>query len=206
MTESNQTSTAKRAYKKGADRRQEIAGAVLSILSAPRLEKFTTKEIAAQVGVSEACLYRHFASKADILMMLVDFCDQSFRAMFAEVEANSAYPTQLAKSAAKLSCLLSFASANPGLVRLLTGEAIAYESDRVQERVVGTIRRAELSIKETLKQAAVVGEIPAHTNVGLRANIIMSIAQGRWRRFTESGFKDDPLAGRLGLEALVMAY
>ena len=89
MTEDKEeiTPVGKRQYKRGKERRQDILTAVVMLLSNPKPERFTTKEIAALCGVSEACLYRHFSSKAEVLMSLIGFCETSVMTMFSELDA-----------------------------------------------------------------------------------------------------------------------
>ncbi len=195
---------AKRQYKKSADRRQEILAAVVTLLGKPRLEKFTTKEIAAATGLSEAALYRHFTNKAEILRQIVMFCESSFTSMFSAVEAMEGM-THRQRAVSKVRALLQFAEVNPGIARLLTGEALVYEDPAVLDYVNHVLDKAELSIKQTLKLAIVEREIAADTNVGAAASVYLSYVLGRWRRYTQSQFKKKPLDGFSMAEALLSA-
>ena len=186
--------SAKRPYKKGADRRQEILAAVVTLLGKPRLEKFTTKEIALATGLSEAALYRHFTNKAEMLRQIVAFCETSFAGMFSEAEAVGGV-THLQRALAKVQALLKFAEVNPGIARMLTGEALVYEDPAVLDYMNHVIDKAELSIKQSLKLAIVEREIAADTNVAVAAAVYISFVIGRWRRFTQSQFKKKPTEG-----------
>ena len=185
---------AKRVYKKGDERRQEILSAVVTLLGKPRLEKFTTKEIAAVTGLSEAALYRHFTNKAEILRQIVAFCETSFASMFAAVEAVSG-TTHRMRALAKVQALLQFAEKNPGITRLLTGEALVYEDAVVLEYMNHVIDNAEMSVRQTLKLAILDREIAADTNVSAVAAVYLSYVIGRWRRYTQSQFKKKPTEG-----------
>ena len=185
---------AKRVYKKGDERRQEILSAVVTLLGKPRLEKFTTKEIAAVTGLSEAALYRHFTNKAEILRQIVAFCETSFASMFAAAEAVSG-TTHRMRALAKVQALLQFAEKNPGITRLLTGEALVYEDAVVLEYMNHVIDKAEMSVRQTLKLAILDREIAADTNVSAVAGVYLSYVIGRWRRYTQSQFKKKPTEG-----------
>lgn len=185
---------AKRVYKKGDERRQEILSAVVTLLGKPRLEKFTTKEIAAVTGLSEAALYRHFTNKAEILRQIVAFCETSFASMFAAAEAVNG-TTHRMRALAKIQALLQFAEKNPGITRLLTGEALVYEDAVVLEYMNHVIDKAEMSVRQTLKLAILDREIAADTNVSAVAGVYLSYVIGRWRRYTQSQFKKKPTEG-----------
>lgn len=184
----------KRQYKKGETRRQDIMAAGVKLLALPQFKKFTTKEIAAEVGVSEACLYRHFPSKASILLGIVDFCDASFVMMSQTVDK---IPSRTNKQRVlmKIRAFLDFAEANPGITRLLTAEALAYEDPRVLDRMRAVLTKAQGMIKQSLRDAIASGEIRADTNVSLMAAVFMSYVEGSWSRFSLSGFRDRPTSG-----------
>ena len=184
----------RRQYRRSADRKQEIMEAVVHLLSERRQEKFTTKEIAARVGVSEASLFRHFRSKAEILSGIVNFCDSAVASMCSEIDAKSGM-SMVQRAVFKVHALLSFAEANPGLTRLLTGEALVYEDDAVADHVRRVVAKAETSIRQSLKLAIVEREIAADCNISMHANIMVSFVEGRWRRFSQSGFIVKPTEG-----------
>lgn len=191
----------RRQYRRSADRRREIMEAVVRLLSEPRQEKFTTKEIAAAVGVSEACLYRHFKSKAEILAGLADFCESAISGMCSEIDATSGM-TMKERSIAKMQALLQFAQANPGLTRILTGEALVYEDPAIAQHVGRIIAKAETGMRQSLKLAIIEREVSADSNISMHANLMMSFVEGRWRRFTQSGFAAKPTEGWSAAKAL----
>lgn len=166
----------------------------VKLLALPQFKKFTTKEIAAEVGVSEACLYRHFPSKASILLGIVDFCDASFVMMSQTVDKMPSR-TNRQRVLMKVRAFLDFAEANPGITRLLTAEALAYEDPKVLERMRSVLTKAQAMIKQSLRDAIASGEIRADTNVSLMATVFMSYVEGSWSRFSLSGFRDRPTSG-----------
>ena len=194
LADNAEESVAKRAYKKSVDRQQEILTAVVMLLGKPRLEKFTTREIATATGFSEAALYRHFTNKAEILRQLVAFCEQSFTGMFSAAEAVP-NKTHCLRALVKVQALLQFAEVNPGITRVLTGEALVYEAPEVLDYMNHVLDKAELSIKQTLKLAVIEREIAADANVTAAASVYMSYVIGRWRRFTQSQFRKKPTEG-----------
>ena len=204
MTEDKEeiTPVGKRQYKRGKERRQDILTAVVMLLSNPKPERFTTKEIAALCGVSEACLYRHFSSKAEVLMSLIGFCETSVMTMFSELDSVEGL-TYTQRATAKVRALLEFAEKNPGLTRLMTGEALVFEEDRVQQYMTHVISKAETSVRQTLKLAVVNREIAADTNVARCAEVYVSFVTGRWLRFSQSGFTKRPTEGWSFAEALL---
>lgn len=193
----------RRQYRRGADRRQEIMEAVVTLLSDRRQEKFTTKEIAASVGVSEACLYRHFKNKAEILAGIADFCDSAISGMCSEIDAKSGL-TMRERAIVKMQALLSFSEANPGLTRILTGEALVYEDPSVAEHIQRIIAKAETSIRQSLKLAIIEREVAADTNISMHVNLMMSFVEGRWRRFSQSGFSAKPTEGWTAVKRLFL--
>lgn len=193
----------RRQYRRSADRKQEIMEAVVHLLSERRPEKFTTKEIAARVGVSEASLYRHFKSKAEILSGIVSFCEAAVASMCSEIDAKSGM-SMVQRAIFKVHALLSFAEANPGLTRLLTGEALVYEDEAVADHVRRVVAKAETSIRQSLKLAIVEREIAADCNISMHANIMVSFVEGRWRRFSQSGFTVKPTEGWSAARAMFL--
>ena len=179
---------------RSADRKQQIMEAVVEILSARYPEKFTIKEIAARADVSEAGLYRHFTSKTQILEGIIAFCDVSIRQMCADIDAQPGV-TMLQRALLKVQTLLRFAETNLGLTRILDGEALIYEDNDLAEQVGRILAKAETSIRQSLKLAAIEREIPADTNFSMHANLMMSFVEGRWRRFSRSGYKTLPTEG-----------
>ena len=181
----------RRQYRRTKERRQEILVTVVRLLSEPSCGGVTTKEIAKAMGVADGALYRHFTGKTEILLELIDFCRRSFEGMFNEINAQTGVG-MIGRAEIKARALLLFAEANPGLTRLLTGEALCGESAEVKTAMRNTLAAAEKSIAQTLELADVQREAVSNTDFAGRAALVMSYIQGRWSRFVASGFDEKP--------------
>ncbi len=190
----NASAPSPRQYKRTQERRQEILVAAVELLSTPSCCSLTTKEIAKFLGIADGALYRHFSGKTEILAELVGFCRNAFDNMFETINAESGVPL-LEKAKVKARALLLFAEANPGLTRLLTGEALFAEDDSVKAAMQETLGRVEKALAGTLELAAMHHEIRSDVEAGQRAALIMSFVEGGWVRFAASGFTQKPSDG-----------
>ena len=170
-------------------RKLQILQALAAMLEQPKGEKITTAALAARLAVSEAALYRHFASKAQMFEGLIEFIESSVFGLInriAEQETDG-----LAQARAIVGMLLDFASRNPGMTRVLIGDALVNEDERLQLRMNQFYDRVELALKQALRVAAAEGR--AHeAEVGARAAMLVSFVIGRWHRYAKSGFKLHP--------------
>lgn len=172
-------------------RRAEILQALAAMLQEPEFEKVTTARLATVLGLSEAALYRHFSSKAAMYDALLDFIEESLAGLFAQVrETESMSGRDQVRT--MISILLDFADANPGLVRILTGQALVYESPKLTERVRRLFASYELGLKLAFRKAIAEHELPADFNASGRASLVLSFVIGQWQRFALSGLRDRP--------------
>lgn len=176
---------------KPGERKLQILQTVAQMLEQPKLEKITTAALAARLDISEAALYRHFASKAQMFEGLIEFIEQTVFGLINKI-------TQEEKSGSKqieaiLSMLLGFAQQNRGMVRVLTGDALVNEDDRLQERINQLLDRIEATLKQSLRIAATQGEMGEAVDVGAHANVLVCFVIGRWQLFAKSGFAREPL-------------
>lgn len=179
--------------RKRGQRRVEILQTLAGMLEAPRWEKITTAALAARVDVSEAALYRHFASKAQMYEGLIEFIEESLFGLINKIGAEE--PSGLKQIEKTLTLLLGFAQKNSGMTRVLNGDALVYEDPRLQARINQLLDRLEASLKQSLRFATQQNEIPAETDQAAYASFLLSLVIGRWHQFAKSGFKRDPLAG-----------
>lgn len=169
-----------------------ILQTIAEMLERPSAEKVTTALLARQLQVSEAALYRHFASKAQMYEGLIEFIENGVFSVITQIEA--AEESGLKQVEAILASLLRFAQRNRGLTRVLVGDALVHENPRLQARINQLLDRIESTIKQCLKVASVQGALPAEHDVGAHADLLVSYAVGCWQRFVKSGFKHEPLA------------
>lgn len=192
MTEAAQeASEPTRKRPKPGERRLQILQAIASMLEEGEAERVTTAALAAKLHVSEAALYRHFASKAQMFEGLLEFIEQTVFGLINQIEASSDDGPR--KARAIVGMLLGFAEKNPGMTRVLVGEAIVFEHARLQQRVNQLLDRVEASLRQVLKLQEAAGQ---STEVRLdptsKASLAMGFVMGRWLRFAKSGFKAKP--------------
>ena len=172
------------------ERRLQILQTLAEMLEAPSQEKITTASLAARLDVSEAALYRHFASKAQMFEGLIEFIEQTVFSVINKIGAEEAVGLKQVDS--MVAVLLGFAKKNPGMTRVLIGEALVNENARLQARINQMHDRIEATLKQALRLAQTQGELPADADVLAQANAIMAFVTGRWHQFAKSGFTRDP--------------
>ncbi|WP_317204733.1 nucleoid occlusion factor SlmA [Janthinobacterium sp.] len=170
-------------------RRLQILQALAAMLEQPKGEKITTAALAAKLSVSEAALYRHFASKAQMFEGLIEFIESSVFGLINQIADKQA--DGMAQARDILAMLLNFAASNPGMTRVLIGEALVNEDERLQARMNQFYDRVELALKQALRLAAAEAQAP-DTEVAARAAMLLNYVIGRWHRFAKSGFKLQP--------------
>jgi TetR/AcrR family transcriptional regulator len=176
---------------KRGDRKLQILHALAEMLEAPAAEKITTAALAARLEVSEAALYRHFASKAQMFEGLIEFIEETLFGLINKITSEEA--NGLKQLEAITAMLLGFAQKNRGMTRVLIGDALVHENARLQLRINQLHDRVEATLKQALRFATSQNELPALPDPAARANLIMSFVTGRWHQFAKSGFKRDPL-------------
>jgi TetR/AcrR family transcriptional regulator len=177
------------ARKPGA-RKLQILQTLATMLEDPKGEKVTTAALAARLGVSEAALYRHFASKAQMFEGLIEFIETTVFGLINEISARETSGLRQVRSI--IAMLLEFAQTNKGMTRVLIGDALVNENERLQERINQLIERIEASLKQSFRVAATEGELVDGFDSSARAALIVAFVVGRWHRFAKSGFRKAP--------------
>ncbi|WP_454709778.1 nucleoid occlusion factor SlmA [Cupriavidus nantongensis] len=172
------------------ERRVQILQTLATMLEHPRGEKITTAALAARLSVSEAALYRHFASKAQMYEGLIGFIEQTVFGLINQITDKEEHGLRQAHAIVRM--LLSFAEKNPGMTRVLTGEALVGEHERLQERINQLVDRIEASLRQCLKVAVTQAAFPADADIPARAALVMAAVQGQWQRYAKSGFRKSP--------------
>lgn len=175
---------------KPGERRLQILQTLAEMLQQPQSEKITTASLAARLDVSEAALYRQFASKAQMFEGLIEFIEQTLFGLINKITSEE--QNGVRQLDAILSMLLGFAQKNQGMTRVLIGDALVNEDNRLQARINQLHDRIEAIVRQSLRIAASQGEIPSETDATARANLIMCYVVGRWHQFAKSGFKRVP--------------
>ena len=180
-----------RAAKVG-EKKLLILQTIAEMLERPAVEKVTTALLAKQLKVSEAALYRHFASKAQMYEGLIEFIESGVFSVITQIEA--AEESGLKQAEAIVASLLRFAQKNRGLTRVLVGDALVHENPRLQARINQLLDRIESTLKQCIKVASAQGALAAEHDFSAHADLLVCYTVGRWQRVVKSGFKDDPLA------------
>ena len=176
---------------KSGERKNQILQALAEMLEKPQAEKITTAALAAKLDVSEAALYRHFASKAQMFEGLIEFIEQTLFGMINKITAEET--DGLRQLDAILSLLLGFAQKNPGMTRVLIGDALVHENERLQTRINQLHDRIEAIVRQALRIAVTQQEAPAELDTNAWANLLLAFVVGRWHQFAKSGFKRSPM-------------
>ena len=171
-------------------RRLEILQTLASMLEDPRGDRVTTAALAARLGVSEAALYRHFASKAQMFEGLIEFIETTVIGLINEIESRES--SGLAQAARIVRMLLDFAATNRGMTRVLIGDALVSEHERLQERMNQLHERIESSLRQSFRVAAADPGAAPGADASARAAVAMAYVVGRWHRFAKSGFRKTP--------------
>jgi len=191
------------ASTKPGQRKLQILQALASMLEQPKGEKITTAALAARLSVSEAALYRHFASKAQMYEGLIEFIESSVFGLINQIAEKE--EDGVAQAHAILQMLLGFAANNPGMTRVLIGDALVNEDERLQLRMNGFYDKIELAFKGALRIAVTQGH-GTEADVAARASMLVSYVTGRWHRFAKTGFKHNPMdAATVQLSLLLAA-
>lgn len=190
------------ATTKPGERKLQILQTLATMLEQPKGEKITTAALAARVEVSEAALYRHFASKAQMFEGLIEFIESTVFGLINKITEQQ--ENGLSQVQATFLMLLNFAERNPGMTRVMIGDALVNEDERLQARMNQFIERIELAIKQSLRVAASQGQAN-EAEVAARANLITSAVLGHWQRYAKTGFKQNPSVHASAQIAMLLA-
>ncbi len=177
---------------KPGERKLQILQTVAQMLEQPKGEKVTTAALAARLDISEAALYRHFASKAQMFEGLIEFIEQTVFGLINKITQEE--KSGMRQAEAIVSMLLGFAQKNCGMARVLIGDALVNENERLQQRINQLLDRIEATLKQSLRMATTQGEMGETVDVGAHANVLVCYVIGRWQQFAKSRFARDPMA------------
>ncbi|WP_426415581.1 nucleoid occlusion factor SlmA [Aestuariirhabdus sp. LZHN29] len=173
-----------------SSRKEQILQALAAMLESSPGARITTSGLAKEVGVSEAALYRHFPSKAKMFEGLIEFIEETIFSRITLIAAEEG--SAVARCEKVLALLLAFTERNPGITRILTGDALAGETDRLRARVVQFYDRLESQLKQIIREAEVSERLRTRLPVGMACNLMLASAEGRISQFVRSEFKRRP--------------
>lgn len=176
--------------KKKVNRKEDILRALAKMLEGQPGQRITTAKLAAEVGVSEAALYRHFPSKARMFEGLIDYIEST---IFTQINL---IKEQQKKTFARIEhilyFLLGFAEQNPGITRILTGDALLGENERLQTRIEHVFSKLESQLKLILREKAIFDGGKLNIDEAIVANLLLAFVEGRMSQFVRSQFKQKP--------------
>lgn len=176
---------------KPGERRVQILQALATMLEAPGADRITTAALAAHLSVSEAALYRHFASKAQMFEGLIDFIEESLFTLANQIVARE--PDPAVQISRILAMALQFAEKNPGMTRVMVGDALVFEHDRLSARMNQCMDRLESMLRQSYKALAEGrGSLSPTADAQASASLAVSVLLGRMQRFARTGFKRLP--------------
>ncbi len=174
---------------KPGERKQQILETLAKMLESPKREKITTAALAAKLDVSEAALYRHFSGKAQMFEGLIEFIEQSVFGLINKISAEES--DGLKQIRRILTVMLLFAEKNPGMTRVLIGDALVNEDDRLQLRINQLFDRIESTLKQSLRIAET--QSGRKLEPESQANLLLCYVIGRLHQYAKSGFKRKPM-------------
>ncbi len=176
---------------KPGERRVQILQTLAGMLEQPGADRITTAALAAKLDVSEAALYRHFASKAQMFEGLIEFIESSVFTLVNQVVDREGSGSVQAQKIVAL--LLQFGEKNPGMVRVMVGDALVFEHERLTARMNQFFERVESQLRQSLRAAAEAGGSSTPTvDAQALASALVALAVGRLQRYARSGFKKLP--------------
>ena len=179
------------APQKKPSRKQQILEALAQELENSPGERITTAGLAKAVGVSEAALYRHFPSKAKMFEGLIEFIEDTIFSIINQILKDQ--PSSVTRMETILKVVLGFAERNPGISRLMAGDVLVGETERLRQRISQFYERLETQLKQVLREGEMKQELAATLPVQPTANLLLATIEGRLSQFVRSGFKRSPL-------------
>ena len=190
-TDADAPAAAARKRPPPGERRKQILETLARMLEKPGSERITTAALAAELAVSEAALYRHFASKAQMFEGLIDFIEQSIFYLINQIGERETDPH--ARAPRIVAMLLQFAEKNPGMARVMVGDALVLEHERLQQRINLMLDKVESSLRQHLRAVAEMRASATPTvDAQVRASLMMAFALGRMQRYVRTAFRRLP--------------
>jgi TetR/AcrR family transcriptional regulator len=190
-TEADTGAVPTRKRPRPGERRVQILQALAAMLEQPGAERITTAALAARLDVSEAALYRHFASKAQMFEGLIEFIEQSVFGLVNQLVERE--PDAVQRSRKLVTLLLQFGEKNPGMTRVMVGDALVFENERLQQRMNLFFDKIEAALRQNLREVSVLAATGTPTvDAQADASLVTAFCVGRLQRFARSGFRRLP--------------
>ena len=182
--------TATNETQKKPSRKDQILQSLATILEQSPGQRITTAGLAKHVGVSEAALYRHFPSKAKMFEALIEFIENTIFSRITQIMSEEMQADKRCEMI--LGLILTFSERNPGITRILTGDPLAGETERLRQRVTQLFDRIEAQLRQIIREIPLRGEQKTLTDPIVAANLLLSIVEGRLGQYVRSNFERKP--------------
>ncbi len=191
LADAGTTTAPVRKRPRPGERRVQILQMLAGMLEQPGAERITTAALAARLDVSEAALYRHFASKAQMFEGLIEFIETSVFTLVNQITERE--PSGALQAQKIVTVLLQFGEKNPGMTRVMVGDALVFEHERLIARMNQFFDRVESQLRQSLRAAAEAGGSSTPTvDAQALASALTALVIGRLQRYARSGFKRLP--------------
>ena len=175
---------------KKPSRKEQILQSLATILEQSPGGRITTAGLAKHVGVSEAALYRHFPSKAKMFEALIEFIENTIFSRITQIMSEEMQADKRCEMI--LGLILTFSERNPGITRILTGDPLAGETERLRQRVTQLFDRIEVQLRQIIREMPIRGEQKTSTDPIVAANLLLSLVEGRIGQYVRSNFERKP--------------
>ena len=175
---------------KKPSRKDQILQSLATILEQSPGQRVTTAGLAKHVGVSEAALYRHFPSKAKMFEALIEFIENTIFSRITQIMSEEMQADKRCEMI--LGLILTFSERNPGITRILTGDPLAGETEKLRQRVTQLLDRIEAQLRQIIREMPLRGEQKTSTDPIVAANLLLSLAEGRIGQYVRSNFERKP--------------
>ena len=182
--------TATNETQKKPSRKDQILQSLATILEQSPGQRITTAGLAKHVGVSEAALYRHFPSKAKMFEALIEFIENTVFSRITQIMSEEMQADKRCEMI--LGLILTFSERNPGITRILTGDPLAGETERLRQRVTQLFDRIEAQLRQIIREMPLRGEQKTSTDPIVAANLLLSLVEGRIGQYVRSNFERKP--------------
>ena len=182
--------TATNETQKKPSRKDQILRSLATILEQSPGQRITTAGLAKHVGVSEAALYRHFPSKAKMFEALIEFIENTIFSRITQIMSEEMQADKRCEMI--LGLILTFSERNPGITRILTGDPLAGETERLRQRVTQLFDRIEAQLRQIIREMPLRGEQKTSTDPIVAANLLLSLVEGRIGQYVRSNFERKP--------------
>nr|WP_255308725.1 nucleoid occlusion factor SlmA [Gilliamella apicola] len=173
---------------KNRNRKEDILQALAKMLESNEgTQRITTAKLAATVGVSEAALYRHFPSKTKMFESLIVYIEDILLSRINVIMHEE--PNTFTRLQLILALILGFSEKNPGLTRIMTGHALMFEQEQLQERISQLFERIETQIKQVLRERKIREGVAFITDERILSSQLLAFCEGMMTRYSRSGFK-----------------